>query len=66
MEREKKKNRLIRKNGNGENIHKRDDAYFPHSEGGLHAHRSMSDLALGRQFLTTKYFVVNLATPTSL
>lgn len=41
-------------------------AYFPHSEGGFHAQRSMSDFALGRQFLITKYFVVNLATPMSL
>ena len=37
----------------------REEAYFPHSGGGFHADRSMSDLALGRQFLTTKYFVVN-------
>lgn len=40
--------------------------YFPHSDGGFHADKSISDLTLGRQFLTTKYFVVNRATPTSL
>lgn len=54
------------KNRIKKNIRESDNAYFPHSEGGFHADRSMSDLALGRQFLTTKYFVVNLATPTSL
>jgi len=32
--------------------------YSPHSDGGFHADKSISDLALGRQFLTTKYFVV--------
>jgi len=40
--------------------------YFPHSDGGFHADKSISDLTLGRQFLTTKYFVVNRAMPTSL
>lgn len=34
-------------------------AYFPHSGGGFHADKSISDFTLGRQFLTTKYFVVN-------
>lgn len=33
--------------------------YFPHSAGGFHADKIISDLALGRQFLKTKYFVVN-------
>lgn len=33
--------------------------YFPHSVGGFHADKIISDLALGRQFLKTKYFVVN-------
>lgn len=41
-------------------------AYFPHSGGGFHADKSISDFALGRQFLTTKYLVVNRATPMSL
>lgn len=34
-------------------------AYFPHSGGGFHADKSISDLAFARQFLTTKFFVVN-------
>jgi hypothetical protein len=33
--------------------------YFPHSAGGFHADKIISDLAFGRQFLKTKYLVVN-------
>lgn len=42
------------------------ETYFPHSDGGFHADKSISDFALSRQFLTTKDLVVNRATPMSL
>jgi hypothetical protein len=38
--------------------------YF--SGGAFHADNNVSHLALAMQFLTTKYFVVNRATPMSL
>lgn len=40
--------------------------YFPQSVGAFHGDNTISHLALDKQFLTTKYFVVNKATPTSL
>lgn len=40
--------------------------YFSHSDGGFHADKIISEVALHRQFLTTKNLVVNRATPMPL